>query len=135
MRILGLVLSCGFLLAVTVFAEKPPDYRTGRVVKVSGQDYVDPGGKSQVAFLLHIQDGTQEFFGKFTVNILFGHDQRKAFKENADVPYRVSGKSLFVKTPEDKELKGRLCERISWGGTPAIKCGGDVTTYRQGEEP
>jgi hypothetical protein len=135
MRTLGLLLACGLLMAVTVFAQKPDDYRTGRVVKVTGQDYVNPGGKSQSAFLLHIQDGSQDVFVKFTVNILFGHDQRNAFKKGADVPYRVSGKSLFVKTPENKEIKGRLCKRVSWAGTPAIQCGGDVMTYRQGEEP
>ena len=136
MRPFGFVLACGLLVAVTVFAQKLSDYRTGRMVKVTGLDYVDPGGgKSQSAFLLHIQDGKQDIFGKFTVNILFGHDPRSAFKANADVPYRMSGKSLFVKTPDNKEIKGRLCERVSWSGTPAIKCGGDVITFGQGEEP
>jgi hypothetical protein len=135
MRLLGFLLACELLLTVTVFAQKQPDYRTGQVVKVSGQDYVDPGGKSQIAFLLHIQDGTQDLFGKFTVNVLFGHDSRTEFKANADVPYRISGKSIFVKTPENKEIKGRVCERVSWKGTPAIKCGGEPVTFGPGEEP
>jgi hypothetical protein len=135
MRLLGFVLACGLLVAVTAFAQTQSDYRTGHVVKVTGQDYADPGGKSQIAFLLHIQDGTQDIFGKFTVNVLFGHDSRSEFKLNADVPYRISGKSIFVKTPENKEIKGRVCERVSWHGTPAIKCGGDLVTFGQGEAP
>jgi hypothetical protein len=134
MRLIGYFFVCGLLVTGTVFAQKESDYRTGRVVKVTGADYVDPGGKGQIAFLLHIQDGTQEIFGKFTVNILFGHDSRSEFKPNADVPYRISGKSLFVKTAANKEIKGHVCERVSWRGTPAIKCGGDVMTYSEGEE-
>ncbi len=116
---LFVLLSCSSL-----WAQKQMDYRTGRLLKVSDESFVLPDRPGKTAYLLHIREGSDEYFALYNVNFLFGHDRSNLLKPGTDIPYRISGKSLFVKTPDGKEVKGRLCERAKWHGLSGVKCGG-----------
>ena len=123
-RKLGNALLCAVFVCVTVQAEK--EYRTGRLLKVSDESYVSAGGAGKTAYLLHVRDGSNDYFALYNVNFLFGHDRSKQLKPDSDIQYRISGKSLFVKIEESKEIKGRLCEKVQMAGSPAAKCGDAV---------
>jgi hypothetical protein len=120
-------LSCAFLsvllVCLTVSAQRESEYRVGRLLKVSNQSYVLPGSAGKTAYLLHIQDGSNEYFALYNVNYMFGHDRSNLLKPDSDIQYRISGKSLFVKTQDTKEIKGRLCARVQIGGSSAVRCG------------
>lgn len=124
MRKLGNALLCAVFVCVTVQAQK--EYRTGRLLKVSDESYVSPGSAGKTAYLLHIRDGSNDYFALYNVNFLFSHDRSKQLRPDSDIQYRISGKSLFVKIEESKEIKGRLCEKVQMAGSPAVKCGGAV---------
>jgi hypothetical protein len=83
-----------------------------------------PDSAGKTAYLLHIRDGSAEYFALYSVNPLFGHDRSRLLKSDSDIQYRISGKSLFVKTEGSEEIKGRLCEKFTRGETSGVKCGG-----------
>jgi hypothetical protein len=60
--------------------------------------------------LIKVSDGDAETIGFYKVTC-FGHDTVKALKNDTDIPYRVSGKNLFLKSPEGHEVKAQLCEQ------------------------
>lgn len=119
---LGCALLCVLLLGLNVWAQKESQYLSGRLLKVSDQSYVSPDSAGKTAYLLHIQEGPNEYFALYSVNQLFGHDRSNQLKSGADIQFRISGKSLFLKTA-DKEVKTRLCERVQIAGAPGVKCG------------
>ena len=119
---LGCALLCVLLLGLTVWAQKESQYLAGRLLKVSDQSYVSPDSAGKTAYLLHIQEGPNQYFALYSVNQLFGHDRGNQLKPGADIQFRISGKNLFLKTA-DKEIKTRLCERVQIGGSPGVKCG------------
>ncbi|HXM34625.1 MAG TPA: hypothetical protein VN920_05525 [Pyrinomonadaceae bacterium] len=82
-----------------------------------------PDRAGKTAYLLHIPDSSNEYIALYNVNSLFGHDRSERLKPDSDIQFRISGKNLFLKTPENKEIKGRLCEKVKIGDSPAIKCG------------
>jgi len=117
-------LLCVAFLCVTVWAQKQTDYRTGRLLEV--RDVSDLGsGKS--AHLLHIRDGSDDYFALYSVLhpfFVLRHDQSDSLRPDTDVQYRISGKSLFLKTSDSKEIKGNLCQQVRLRGVPWVKCGG-----------
>jgi hypothetical protein len=116
-------LLCVSLVCLTLRAQKESDYRAGRLLKVSNESFVLPDRAGKTAYLLHIEDGSNEYFALYNVNQLFGHDRSNQLKPNSDIQYRISGKSLFLKTEGTKEIKGRLCEKVNIGGSQGLKCG------------
>jgi hypothetical protein len=111
------------LVCLTVSAQKEPEYRAGRLLKVSNQSYVMPGSAGKTAYLLHIQDGSNDYFALYSVNDVFGHDRSNQLKSDSEIQYRISGKNLFLKAQDSKEIKSRLCTRVQIAGSPAVKCG------------
>jgi hypothetical protein len=112
---------CFLLLCPNIWAQKKPEYRTGHLLKIEDVGYipVESGETYHKAdVLLYIREGSDEYVARYYVTIC-GHDKSKVLKPDTDVSYRVSGKSLFVKTPDGNELKAGLCERIG----PMLKCG------------
>jgi hypothetical protein len=81
----------------------------------SATDALDTTHKA--AFLLLIQDGSNEYVAHYRVTY-FGHVNKNLVAGN-DVEFRISGKHVFVKTPDGKEIKARLCDRIGDG----VRCG------------
>jgi hypothetical protein len=64
---------------------------------------------------------------------MFGHDRSNQLKPDSDIQYRISGKNLFVKTQDSKEIKGRLCEKLKYQGFPGIKCGDSIMSGEAAE--
>ena len=120
---LGYAFLCVPLVCLTLLAQKESEYRAGRLLKVSNESFVLPDRPGKTAYLLHIRDGSNDYFALYNVNQLFGHDRSNQLKPDSDVQYRISGKNLFVKVPDSKEIKGRLCENVNIRGTPGMKCG------------
>ena len=117
-------LLCLAFLCATVAAQKQTDYRTGRLLEVRDVSDLE---SAKSAHLLHIRDRADDYFALFRVLHAFfvlRHDQSDSLKPDTDVQYRVSGKSLFLKMPDSKEVKGSLCQKVRFRGTPAVKCGG-----------
>jgi hypothetical protein len=114
-------LLCFLLFCPTIWAQKKSEYRTGHILKIEDVGYIpSESGETyhKADVLLYIRDGSDQYIGRYYVTI-FGHDKSKVLKPDTDVPHRVSGKSLFVKTPGGNEIKAGLCERIE----PMLKCG------------
>jgi hypothetical protein len=104
------------LLCSVVGAENKSQYRTGRLLKVEdATDLLDTTHKA--ALLLLIQAGSDEYVGHYTVTY-FGH-VNKNLAAGSDVEFRIAGKHVFVKTPDGKEIKARLCDRVGDG----VRCG------------
>ena len=105
------------LLCSVVLAQNKSQYRAGRLVKIQdATDLLDTTHKA--AFLLLIQDGSdQQYLAHYRVTY-FGHVNKNLVAGN-DVEFRISGKYVFVKTPDGKEIKARLCDRIG----DAARCG------------
>ena len=122
-RKLGHLLLCVQLICPALWAQKEPEYRAGRLLKISDQSYISPDSAGKTAYLLHLQDGANEYFALYSLNQLFGHDRSKQLKADTDIQYRISGKNLFVKTQDSKEIKARLCKKVQFGGSPGVKCG------------
>src|SRR6267154_4347602 len=104
-------LLCFLLFCPTIRAQKKSEYRTGHILKIEDVGYIpSESGETyhKADVLLYIRDGSDEFVARYYVTI-FGHDKSKVLKPDTDVSYRISGKSLFVKTPDGKELKAGLC--------------------------
>src|SRR5690349_21047243 len=127
---MALKLSCALLcvvfVSVTLWAQKEAQYRTGRLLKVSSHTYALPDRVGKIQYLLRIQDGANQYFAMYSVNPLFGHDRSDFLKPDSDIQYRISGKSLFVKVQDSKEIKAHLCERVQMAGSPGVKCGDSV---------
>jgi len=123
-RKLGCAFLCIPLFCLGVWAQKESEYRGGRLLRISNESFVMPDSAGKTAYLLHIQEGGSQYFALYSVNQLFGHDQSKQLKPDSDIQFRISGKSLFLKTQDTKEIKGRLCERVQIMGSPGLKCGG-----------
>lgn len=99
---------CVLLFTATISAQKKPEYRTGHLLEVENStDLLDRTHKA--SYTLHIRDGADECVARYSMTY-FGHDRSGLLKPDTDVSYRISGKSLFVKTPDGKEIKARLCQ-------------------------
>ena len=121
-RKLSGVLLCFLLFCPADSAQKKAEYRTGRLLKIENVNFPgDPGTAHKVDCLFYIREGSDEYVARYNVTF-FGHDKSKLLKPDADVSYRISGKSMFVKTPDGNEIKAHLCERSRLG----LKCG-DMT--------
>ncbi len=119
-RKLSGALLCFLLFCSTIWAQKKSEYRTGHLLKIK---YVAIPAEFETTYhkadhLLYIREGSDEYVARYSVTY-FGHDKSKLLKPDTDVSYRISGKSLFVKTPGGNEIKARLCERVG----PGVKCG------------
>jgi hypothetical protein len=111
-----LVAGIAVLQCSVVLAQSKPEYRKGRLLKVNdATDILDTTHKA--AFLLLIQDGSDQYVGHYTVTY-FGH-VNKSLLAGSDIEFRLSGKHLFLKTPDGKEIKARLCDRAG----EAVRCG------------
>lgn len=128
MKKLGFALFCLSLFSLSVWAQNLSEYRTGLLVKVIDESVVLLDRPGKTAYLLRIRDGSNEYFALYNVNQLFGHDRSNQLKPDTDVQYRISGKNLFVKTQDSKEIKGRLCEMVNIRGSAGMKCG-DLTLF------
>jgi hypothetical protein len=115
---------CALLACSALVAQKAEQYRPGRLLSVSDESYISPDGPGKTAYLLHIQDGSNDYFALYSVNQLFGHNRSAQLQPASDVQYRVAGKSLFLKVADSKELKAPVCEKIKVRGYPGLKCGG-----------
>src|SRR3974390_669844 len=104
-------LLCVAVLCSTVAAHKESEYRAGRLLSISDQSYAwPPGGPVQPAYLLQIQDGANKYLALSPEALSFGHDDDSQLKPESNIQYRISGKSLFLKTLDNREIKARLCE-------------------------
>jgi hypothetical protein len=122
-RRLAYALLCVPLVCLTLWAQKEPDYHTGRLLKVSNQSYALPDSAGKTAYLLHILDGSNEYFPLYNANFIFGRDRSSQLKPDSDIQYRISGKYLFLTTQDSKEIKGSLCKKVIFAGSPCIKRG------------
>jgi len=123
--LLGLVV----LLASAAFGQKESsgsstknktNLQKGQLLKI---EYVTDLGKTseKAGYLFTIQGGPSRYVGHYTLNY-FQHDRSKAVTEGEDVEYRIDGKHLIVKTPNDEEIKMRLCDQKG----NCVKCGSAV---------
>ena len=123
--LLGLVV----LLASAAFGQKESsgsstknktNFQKGQLLKI---EYVPDLGKTseKAAYLFTIQDGASQYVGHYTLNY-FQHDRSKAMTKGEAVEYRIDGKHLIVKTPNDEEIKMRLCDQKA----NCVKCGSAV---------
>jgi hypothetical protein len=121
-RMLSGVLLCFLLFRPINWAQKNSEYRTGHLLKIENVNFAtypgDSGTAHKVDCVLYIRDGSDEHVARYSVTF-FGHDKSELLKLDTDVSYRISSKNLFVKTPDDKEIKARLCEKSRLG----LKCG------------
>ena len=121
-RKLSGVLLCFLLFCPTNAAQKKSEYHTGHLLKIEDIGVAIYPGDSGTAYktdrLLYIREGSDEYVARYSVSY-FGHDKSKLLKPDTDVPYRISGKSLFLKTQDGNEIKARLCQRVG----PGLKCG------------
>ena len=121
-RKLSGVILCFLLFCPINSAQKAQEYRTGHLRKIEDINFVLPPGESgtihKVDCLFYIREGSDEYVARYNVTY-FGRDKSKLLKPDTDVSYRISGKSMFVKTPNGNEIKARLCERSGVG----LKCG------------
>jgi hypothetical protein len=86
------------------------------------EDVGDPGKTSEkAAYLFTIQDGASPYVAHYTLNY-FQHDRSKAMTKGEAVEYRIDGKHLMLKTPNDEESKMRLCDQKG----NCVKCGSAV---------
>jgi hypothetical protein len=119
-KLSGTVL-CFLLSCPTIWAQKKSEYRAGHLLKI--EVVAIPAEFEKTAHkadhLLYILEGSDEYVALYGVTY-FGHDKSKLLKPDTDVSYRISGKSLFLKTPDGNEIKARLCERV---GPGLVKCG------------
>lgn len=116
------------LLASAVFGQKEnsgstknkTNFQKGQLLKI---EYVPDLGKTseKAAYLFTIQDGASQYVGHYTLNY-FQHDRSKAMTKGEAVEYRIDGKHLIVKTPNDEEIKTRLCDQKG----NCVKCGSAV---------
>ena len=113
---------------MTTSAQNESQYHAGRLLKISDESFVDPYGPGKKAHLLHIQGGSNEYFALYSLNPLLGHDRSEVLKPDSDIQYRISGKNLFLKIQDGKEIKGRLCDRIQIANSSGLKCG-DLTIF------
>ena len=127
-RKLSCALVCVPLFILTTWAQNESQYHAGRLIKISDESFIDPYGPGKRAHLLHIQDGSNEYFALYSLNALVGHDRSDVLKPDSDVQYRISGKNLFLKIQDGKEIKGRLCDRVQTGNLSGLKCG-DMTIF------
>jgi len=90
-----------FLISVPIYAQKDKDFRTGHLVKVEQVFIPMEAGRTtyKANYLIRVRDGSAETVALYHVTI-FGHDYVKPLKEHTDIPYRVSGKHLFLKSSE-----------------------------------
>lgn len=116
------------LLASAVFGQKEnsgstrnkTNFQKGQLLKI---EYVPDLGKTseKAAYLFTIQDGASQYVGHYTLNY-FQHDRSKAMTKGEAVEYRIDGKHLIVKTPNDEEIKTRLCDQKG----NCVRCGSAV---------
>ena len=128
---------CVLVVSAAVWAQKQIAYRTGRLLAVSDETELS---SANTAYLLHIQDGADEYFALYSVLhpfFVLRHDKSDWLRPDMDVQYRVLGKSLFVKIADDKEIKAKLCQRVKLsdkiGGASGIKCGGSIFLGKDAE--
>jgi hypothetical protein len=117
------------LLASAVFGQKEnsgsstknkTNFQDGQLLKI--EDVGDPGKTSEkAAYLFTIQDGASQYVGHYTLNF-FQHDRSQAMIKGEAVEYRIDGKHLIVKTPNNEEIKMRLCDQKG----NCVKCGSAV---------
>lgn len=127
---LGAIFFLGLLglLGSAVFGQKEnsgstknkTNFQKGQLLKI---EYVPDLGKTseKAAYLFTIQDGASQYAGHYTLNY-FQHDRSKAMTKGEAVEYRIDGKHLIVKTPNDEEIKMRLCDQKG----DCVKCGSAV---------
>ena len=96
------------------------NFQKGQLLKI---EYVPDLGKTseKAAYLFTIRDGASQYVGHHTLNY-FQHDRSKPMTKGEAVEYRIDGKHLIVKTPNDEEIKMRLCDRKR----NCVKCGSAV---------
>jgi hypothetical protein len=99
------------LISIPIYAQKDKDFRTGHLVKIEVVFIPMEAGRTtyKANYLIKLRDGSAETVALYHVTI-FGHDYVKPLKEDTDIPYRISGKHLFLKSPEGHEIKALLCE-------------------------
>ena len=98
-------------ISFPIFAQKSKEFRTGHLVKKEELLLPMETGQTtyKASYPIRLRDGSVETVGLYHVTI-FGHDYVKPLKEDTDVPYRISGKHLFVKSQDGHEIKALLCE-------------------------
>jgi hypothetical protein len=121
-RLLTGALLCFLLFCSINWAQKKSEYRTGHLLKVENVNFAtypgDSGTAHKADVLVYIREGSDDHVARYSVTF-FGHDKSELLKPDTDVSFRISGKSLFVRTADGKEIKAQLCERSRLG----LKCG------------
>jgi hypothetical protein len=127
---LGIASLCLPVFCLAVGAQNGSDYHTGRLLSITDRSYAWPlDGSAGPAYVLHIQDGPNLYFALYTgepmitVKQLSGHEDGP-LKPETDIQYRIWGKTLFLKTSQDRKVtKTRLCDMVKFQGVPGVKCG------------
>ena len=107
------------LLYSTAEAQNKTELRSGRISQIESLFVpAEVDSTQKASYLVTIRDGSDEHVVYYRISTL-GHDRSKELAAGTDVMYRISGGNLFVKMPDDKEIKMRVCEVAG----PAAKCG------------
>jgi hypothetical protein len=106
----------------TLCAQKNSEFQTGHLLKIESVAVSTVTGANpfKASYLLQLREGNNGYYGLYKVSS-FGHDYAKSLKAGVDIPFRISGNNLILKTPEGHEIKTRLCERAG----NATRCGSD----------
>ena len=99
------------------------------VLDLTREQVVQTGRESYLGvYLLKLQDGATETTVLYRYT-LFQHDYTKQINIGASIPYRVSGKHLFLTSQDGKEIKTDVCEPKG----DKFRCGGVLfnVTFKQ----
>lgn len=111
------------LVSTGCFAQKPSDFVVGHLIKIAANVIsLEPGRENyKPNYLFKIRTGETVSIALY--HLVGGeHGYADALTENTDVNYKISGKNLFLKTPDGHELKLLLCN----SNGEATVCGTDI---------
>ncbi len=103
------LIALSFLLCSAIWAQVTSEYRTGRLTMVG---YVPmPLEVGGTRYLIGVREGSYQYIAlnKATDS---AHDYIKELRTGTEVSYRISGKSLFVKTTGGHEVEAHLCKSV-----------------------
>jgi hypothetical protein len=112
----------GLTISAALWAQKQT-YTTGSLLGMTDEYYAMNGGGQKHAYLFHIKGDSDDYFALYSYVLVFGKDHAKFLKTGDPIQFRIASKNLFIKTPDNKELKSSLCEK-SAPPSQVVKCSG-----------
>lgn len=106
-------------------ASNAPGVRTARLMNIEDVTLFQPPKENYLgAYILTLQDGQTAISVLFHYG-LFQHDYTKEIHAGMDIPYRTSGKHVYLKSQDGKEVRTALCESKG----DKIRCG--IETFKR----